>query len=328
MDRRDFLIRSLGVAVAPILSNGVLAQATDDAATYPSRPVKLIIPFTAGGTSDVLGRLVGEVLSEGLGQQFVVENPTGAGGSIGITAVARAKPDGYTLLVSTPSLVINPLLYANVKYDPLFDFEHIGLAWGQPFAVLVRKDAPYDTLAKLVAEARREPGKMKFGSAGVGGSNHLAGELFSFLADIKLTHVPYRGMAPAIIDVINGQIDIAFATTAALVTSRDQLRGLAIASSKRSHFTPDVPTSTEAGVPGWETNSWGGVLAPAGTPRAIVEKLSKVLLAGLAKPQVVEKFTKIGVDVQIASSEEFTAYIRKESEQAAGLIKSLGLKLE
>lgn len=317
-----FLISAPNMMIAAAWSQ---APADRDAAAYPSRPVKLIVPFAPGGSPDVLGRMLAEALGEDLKGQFVVENPTGAGGSIGISAAARAKPDGYTLLLATPGVVLNPLIYSNVKHDPLRDFEYIGLAWEQPCCVVVRKGSPYDTLAKLIEDAKKNPGRLKFASGGVGTFNHLAGELFASAAGIQLTHVPYRGIAPGLVDVINGQVDIAMATVSALLTGRDHLSGLAISSQKRSSFAPDVPTAAEAGVPGWQTSTWGGLAAPAGTPKTIVEKVSRALATVLTKGRLVDKFRDAGVEVRVLPLGEFAQFIRTEQRQASALIKRIGL---
>ena len=331
MDRRVFLGSGLGFAVAAPLLTTLEAHAQSgeaDAAAYPSRPVRILIPFATGSSGDNLCRTLGDLLGDQLHQKFFVENPLGAGGLIGITTVARAKPDGYTLLFSTPSLIINPLLYASAKYDPFRDFEYVGMGWAQPAVFLVRKDSRFNTLQQAVSEAKSNPGKLTFGSAGIGTFNHLAGELFGYRAGVKFTHIPYKGIAPAIVDVLGGRIDFVFATVGVLVSNRDALKGLAVASASRSRAVPEVPTATEAGMPGWDYGSWGGIVAPAATPKAIMAKLSGAMATGLAQSSYIERFSRQGIDTQFMSSENFAANARREFEVASMLVKAIGLKVE
>ena len=240
---------ALALALGGAVSNAAFAQ-SENPELYPSKPVRVIIPFEPAGSTDVLGRVAADVLAASFKQPFIVVNVPGAGGAIGAVQVQRAKPDGYTLLLGTAgTIIINPHLNPNIGYDPLKDFIAITGVWSQPSVVMVRKDSPYTTLKDLIADAKRRPGALNYGSSGVGTFNHLSTEYFSSLAGIKMTHIPYKGVAPAITALISGQLDVVLGPVTNLIASSDRLNGIAISSRKRSAFTPGVPTTAEAGLP-------------------------------------------------------------------------------
>ncbi|MBI4189550.1 MAG: tripartite tricarboxylate transporter substrate binding protein [Betaproteobacteria bacterium] len=320
------MILALGsVFLSPI---GAHAQ-VDNPDTYPLRPVRLIIPFPPGGPTDVLGRLVGEILGKELSQPFVAVNVSGAGGTIGAIQVARSKPDGYTLMLGTAGTIINnPHMNKKIGYDPLKDFQAISSLWSQPSVVLVRKDGPFGNLKELIAEAKRRPGALNYGSSGIGAFNHLSAEFFASLAGIKMTHVPYKGVAPAITDLIAKNLDVVFGPVTNLLSNSDRLIGLAVSAPTRSSFAPAVPTSAEGGLPDFVYSSWGGLFAPAGISPRIAEKLSSAIARGSSAESVRKRYTVLGVDSEFSSPGEYQAYIAAEFKRGGQLIETIGLKEE
>jgi len=295
--------------------------------TYPSKSVRLIIPFPPGGPTDILGRLVGEILGKELNQPFIAVNVGGAGGTIGAIQVARAKPDGYTLMLGTAGTIINnPHMNKNIGYDPLKDFQAISALWSQPSVVLVRKDGPFASLKDLIAAARRRPGALNYGSSGVGTFNHLSTEFFASLAGIKMTHVPYKGMAPAITDLIGKNLDVVLGPVTSLRSNSDRLIGLAISAPARSSFAPDVPTAAESGLPDFVYSSWGGLFAPAGIAPRIADKLSSAFARGSALESAKKRFATVGVDPEFSMPAAYQARIAVEFKQGRQLIESIGLK--
>ena len=320
------IIGVVSMAMMALLAlHPALAQ-TDGA--YPSRPVRMIVPFPPSGSTDILARLVAELLAKDLGQPFVVLNVGGAGGTIGATQVARAPGDGYTLLMGTPSTIINnPNLNPAIGYDPLKDFQAVTFLWAQPVVVLVSKDSPFKTLKDLIAEAKRQPGKLNYGSNGVGGFNHLAGELFNSLAGIKITHIPYKGAAPAMADLMAGTVDLVFGTVAGLTSASDRLNGLAVGASKRSAFIPSVPSAPEAGLPDYLYSSWGGLFTTAGTPPRATERLNASIDKGLKVQSIKDRFVAAGVDAVTSTPAELQRHIANEYRQVKQLIETVGIKL-
>jgi len=319
-------LAALGAVLLPLLPSGG-ARAQGDAASYPSRPIRLVIPFLPGGSTDVLGRKVGEILSKELGSPFVIVNTAGAGGVIGATEVARSTPNGYTLLIGTPGTIsINPQLQKEVRYDPIKDFVAICLIWSQPSIVIVNRKSKFTSLRELMEEARRNPGKLNFGSAGVGSFNHLSGELFMYLTGVKMTHIPYKGASQSMTDLMAGTLDANFSTVAGYTAVKEQLAGLAITATSRSPFAPEVPTTAEAGLPEYIFNSWGGLLAPAGTPAPIREKLAAAMSKSLAQEGVRERFGALGVDPSFSTPAEFQKHIAAEVALMRKLITAAGLK--
>jgi tripartite-type tricarboxylate transporter receptor subunit TctC len=299
---------------------------------YPSRPITLVVPYAAGGGNDVMARIVAEKMSKSLGQQIVIENKGGAGGSIATRQVAKAAPDGYTLgLGGTGTLAINPTLYHNVGYDPRRDFAPVGLIATSALVVLVNNDVPAKTIPELIALAKKEPGKFTYASAGVGSGIHLGAELFATMADIKLTHVPYKGSSPALADLLGGHVDIYFSSLPpAIGLIRDgRVRALGVTGPQRSPLLPDLPTVAEAGpLPGYEAVLHYGIVAPAGTPQPAIAKLSAALIAALAEPDVRERIAADGAEAASMTPAEYAADIDREENKWSKVVKLSGAKVE
>jgi tripartite-type tricarboxylate transporter receptor subunit TctC len=285
--------------------------------TYPSHPVKIIAPFTAGGPSDLVARLLADKLSQTLGQPFYVEDHPGAGGNIGMTQVARSAPDGYTILVASSSYVVNPSLYANNPYDPFKDFAPITLAGAAPNILIVHPSVPAKTVKELIALLAANPGKYAIANSGLGTTPQLAAELFKLAFKLDQPSVPYAGGAPVIQAVVAGQTLVGFAnlTTAAPQILGGTLRGLAVTALKRSEAVPDVPTMPEAGVEGQESETMQGVFVPGGTPQAVVDLLNREMVKALAQPDVQQKCKQVGLDIVADTPAEFAAYIKKEVDR-------------
>lgn len=320
-----FVLQVLFLGCATVMTPAVHAQ-TD--AAYPAKGVRLIIPFPPGGSTDILGRFIAELLTKDLGQSFLVVNVGGAGGTIGALQAVKSPADGYTLFMGTPSTIINNhILNPNLGYNPLKDLQPLSFLWSQPAVLLVNKDGPYKTLKDLISAARKQPGKLNYGSNGVAGFNHLAGELFNVLADVKITHIPYKGAAPAMNDLLGKNIEVVFGTVAGL-TSATGLSGLAVASPARSSFIPSVPTFAEAGLANYIYSSWGGLFAPAGLPSRVPERLVGSLEKGLKVPATRERFLGAGVEPVTSTPAELQKHIASEYEQVARIIKIAGIKAE
>jgi tripartite-type tricarboxylate transporter receptor subunit TctC len=309
------LLTACAVAVAGIMPAG--------AADYPDHPIKVVVPFAAGGPTDVMARLVAQKLSDALKQQFYVENRPGAGGNIGMSQVARAKPDGYTLLVASSSFVVNPSLYAHNPYDPYKDFTPITLAAASPNILVVNLSFPAKSVKELIDLLKKEPGKHTIANPGIGTTPQLAAELFKLSLHIEATSVPFNGAAPAIQSAVAGHTPIAFSALppASPQVKAGTLRGLAVTSAKRSAALPDVPSLAEAGVTEQESETMQGIFAPANTPKAIVDKLNKEIAKIMAMPDVKEKCAQLGFDPVADSPEQFAAYVKKEVEKWGKVIK-------
>jgi len=310
----------------------ILAATTLPAAaqTYPDRPITLVVPYPAGGGNDVLARLVAEKMAASLGGSIVVENRGGAGGTIATRQVAKSAPDGYTLLIATSSLAINPSLYPNVGYDPRQDFAPIGLIASSANVVLVHPSLPARSIAELIALAKERPGRLDFASTGSGSSVHLAAELFASMAGVKLNHVPYRGSAPALTDLIGGHVSIMFATLLpAIGLVRDgKVRALAVTGPKRSSIFPDLPTVAEAGLPGYEAVLHYGLVAAAGTPRPIVDKLNAALHEVLNDTGLRARLATEGAEPVASTPEEYAADIDREETKWSKIVRESGAKGE
>lgn len=319
------LLRGILAACAvALLSQPAAAQ------TYPNKPIRVIVSAPAGGVLDVTARLIAPGLSGLLGQQLVIDNRGGAGGLIGAELAAKAIPDGYTLLISTPgALTILPHM-RSVPYDTLRDFAPVGLISSGPFLLLSHPTLPVKTLQDLLALARAQPGKLNYASSGNGVPNHLAMELLKSMTGISITHVPYKGQAQAVTDLLAGQMNLMFNSIATMLphVRSGRLRVLGIASSKRSPQFPDTPTIAEAGVPGFEADIWFGMLAPANTPRRIISRLNDVLVKVVRAPETRAQFEALGADPVGSSPEEFAAFIRKETEKYAKVVKLSGAKVD
>jgi tripartite-type tricarboxylate transporter receptor subunit TctC len=335
--RRAFAGLARGYALqafAAIVLTSVLAstavRARDD---YPSRPVQMIIPFSAGGPTDIVGRVMGAKMGELLGRQFVVENKTGAGGNIGAEAVAKATPDGYTILMATVSTnAINPGLYKHIPYDAVHDFAPLGRVGVTPTLLLVHPSIPATDVKSLIALIKANPGKYNYGSSGLGSILHLCGEEFKSLAGgLDITHVPYKGSAPMDTDLMGGQIAMAFdATPTALPLAKSgKLRALGAGMAKRVAAMPDLPTLQEQGLPGFECYTWNVLLAPAGTPKPIVDKLNAAINKSLADPAVSSALEKAGIDPTPGSTPETAAdFVKAELAKWAPIIKASGAEID
>jgi tripartite-type tricarboxylate transporter receptor subunit TctC len=301
------------------------------AQTYPSRPITLVVPFPPGGSATIIARIIADKMSEGLGQQIVVDNRGGAGGSIAARQVAKSAPDGATLLLAfTGTLAVSPLIFANVGYDPRKDFAGIGLIGMAPSVLAVHPSVPARSVADLIGIAKAEPGKIQYGSPGIGTTNHLAGELLAAMTGIRITHIPYKGTGPAITDLLGGHIAMMFAPIPAAHgnVSAGALRALGVTSLKRSSLWPDIPTVAETGLPGFEVVQRSTLLAPAGTPRPIIERLNKELNAVLATDDVRRRLAVEGGEPVPGAPEEYAADIDREEMRWAKLVATIGLKGE
>jgi tripartite-type tricarboxylate transporter receptor subunit TctC len=328
------MLRKMGAALAGLLAlfaTLLAATAVAAAADYPERPVTLVVGFPPGGASDILARIITDKLGSLLGQPFIVDNRPGAGGNVAGEIVAHAAPDGYTLLLGNNAiLATNITLYGKTGFDPENDFAPITLIGTQANVLVVNTDVPAHSLAELIALAKANPGKLNFASSGYGLAAHLAGELFKAQAHIDIVHVPYKGSAPALEDVIAGQDQMMFATTSGVMgfLKNGQVRALAVTTLKRTSALPDIPTMDEAGLPGFEATTWHGLVAPAGTPPDIIDTLHRAVVETLKDASVQQKLAALGVDVAPDSPDEFAAYIKAEIPKWAAIIKASGAKLE
>ena len=324
--------RSYRCAVLTALIAAVSAGAAPAAAqTYPSRPITLVVPFPPGGSATIIARIIADKMSEGLGQQIIIENRGGAGGSIAARQVAKSAPDGATLLLAfTGTLAVSPLIFANVGYDPRKDLAGIGLIGMAPSVLAVHPSVPARSVADLVGIAKAEPGKIQYGSPGIGTTNHLAGELLAAMTGIRITHIPYKGTGPAITDLLGGHIAMMFAPIPAAHgnVSAGALRALGVTSLKRSSLWPDIPTVAETGLPGFEVVQRSTLLAPAGTPRTIIERLNKELNAVLATDEVRRRLAVEGGEPVPGAPEEYAADIDREEIRWSKLVATIGLKGE
>jgi tripartite-type tricarboxylate transporter receptor subunit TctC len=324
------MLKRMAAALAGLLAL-VAATTVAGAANYPDRPVTVVVGFPPGGASDILARILTDKLSKLLGQAVIVDNRPGAGGNVAGELVAHAAPDGYTLLIGNNAiLATNASLYSNIGFDAVKDFAPISLIGTQANVLVVNPNVPAHSLAELIALAKANPGKLNFASSGYGLAAHLAGELFKAQAHIDIVHVPYKGSAPALEDVIAGQDQMMFATTSGVMgfLKNGQVRALAVTTLKRTAILPDVPTMDEAGLPGFEATTWHGLVAPAGTPPAIIDTLHGALVAALADPDVKTKLAALGVDIGPDSPAEFSAYVKAEIPKWAAIIKASGAKVE
>jgi tripartite-type tricarboxylate transporter receptor subunit TctC len=314
----------LWIACAALAS---LLAVNASADTYPSRPIKLIVPWVAGGSAEVLARVVTAKMSASLGQPFVIETRSGANGTIGTAAVAKAPPDGYTLLLSHMGpTAISPAVQKGLPYDPVKDFAPITQIVSGPQLLVVRNDIPVHTVKELIAYAKANPGKLSYGSVGVGSTTHLAGELFASRAGINIVHVPYRGAPPIITDMLGGSISMAFFGLSAVIqqVQAGQLRALGISSLERSPNFPDIPAISET-VPGFKVDSWHGLMAPAGTPKEIVVRLQQEVAKALKSPDVVEWMKQNGFDGYGTTPDEYAATIRSDIDTWAKIVRTANI---
>ena len=310
---------------------GLFAPAAD-AQGYPSRPIRLVVPYPPGGPLDIMARAIGQKLAEALGQPVLVDNKPGAGGNIGADLVAKAAPDGYTILMGAVAThAINPTLYPNIPYDPVRDFTPVALVAVVPNVLVVNPALPVTSVKELIELARARPGYLNFASGSTGSTGHLAGELFNALAGVQMVHIPYRGGAPAMADLLVGQVQLMFDNLAnALPQVRGgKLRALAVTSAQRSAFASDLPTLAEAGVSGFDLTTWFGVFLPGNAPRDIVNRLNGEIVRALNTPDMRERLVKMGAEPPASNTpEQFSVFIRQEFDKYARVIKASGAKVE
>jgi tripartite-type tricarboxylate transporter receptor subunit TctC len=321
--------RAVIAAVAAIAlacaAAGAFAQA------YPTKPIRMIVPFAPGGNVDINARAVAPALGQLLGQQIIVENRAGAGGIIGTDVVAKSAPDGYTLLMASSSIMTNgPALYPKLPYDIVHDFAPVGRVAVVPLVILVHPSLPVRNTRELIAVAKAQGGKLVVANAGVGTTNHLIAELFMIRTGTRMTLIPYKGSAPALMDLVAGHVfgHVDQISSALPYIKADRIRAIAVTTAKRAVALPDVPTLAESGVPGFDASTVTGVLAPAKTPREVVQRLNTMLVHGLAQPAVKERFSTVGAEVQPSSSDELAAWIRDDLAVWVKVVKQAGIKVE
>ncbi len=322
--RALLLLRAFGL-VAAGMSSAVIAQ------NFPVKPIRFVVPWPAGGVADITSRLVARKLGENMGQTFVVDNRAGATGIIGCELVARAVPDGYTLLMGTTTThATNPVMFKKLPYDSIKDFAPISLVADAPFVLLVHPSLPVKSVKELIALAKARPGQLTYGSSGTGGSSHLGFELFSQMAGIKAVHVPYKGLAPATIDLVAGNITMSWESTAAATPYiRDKrLRALGIGSAKRSTLMPDIPTISEAGLQGFELGSWSAMFAPAATPSDIVRRLQREVTVAINDPSVRERLGALGAEAVGSTPEELAAVLKHDVVKWTKIARQANLQPE
>ncbi len=316
--------------VAACMSASVWGALPAGAQQYPSRPIRFVVPFPPGGGNDIVGRIVAAKLGEGLGQQVVVDNRGGAGGTIGTDITAKAAPDGYTMLVNNISLAVNHTLFRKLPYDTLKDLAPVSLVGRQPNMVVVHPGVAAKSMRDLLALARAKPGQVNYGSGGSGTASHLATEMLKLMTKTDMVHVPYKGLGPALTDLMGGRLHVIISTMASALPhmKAGKLRPLAVTTAQRSSFFPEVPTMDEAGVKGYEFSTWYGIVVPAGTPRAIVERLNAETRKALATLTVKEQFAAQGLETAPSTPREFGAYLRAEVAKWGKVIKASGATTE
>ena len=307
---------------------GITLVAPATAQNYPERPVRMIIPFAAGGATDVPTRLISAKLAERLGQQFVVDNRPGQGGALGTAVAAKAEPDGYTILQVATPFVVSPHVYGKLSYDPLKDFVPVTQFGSAPNVLVVHPSLSAKSVKELIALAKSQPGKLDWASSGTGGGQHLFGELFMSLADIKITHISYKGSGAAAADLLGGQVKIGFPGIAIALQHHKtgRLLALAVTTAQRSQQMPEVPSIAEAGLAGYEATFWMGMAMPKGTPKNIIDKLQRETTALLKSPEMVEGFKRAGTDAAPSNPEQFRKFILSEYEKWGKVVRAVGIK--
>jgi tripartite-type tricarboxylate transporter receptor subunit TctC len=308
-----------------------IAAAQAAAQSYPAKPVRMIVPFPAGGATDIVGRLIAQKLSESFGQQVIVDNRGGAGGTIGSDVAAKSPPDGYTMLLGTSSThAVAPSLYSKLPYDPVKDFSPVTLAATATILLAVHPSVPARSVKELISLARRQPNALSFASSGNGGISHLVGEQFKSMASIEMLHVPYKGDTPALVDLVSGQVHLMFGTAVSFLpyVKAGRLIALAVTNPKRSPVVPTVPTVAESGLPGFEALQWFGVFVPAGTPKDIVSRLHGEIVKLLKHPDVRERLASLGAELVGNSPEQFASFQKADSAKWAKVVKESGAKIE
>jgi tripartite-type tricarboxylate transporter receptor subunit TctC len=309
----------------------LLAVASASAAAFPDKPVRFVVGFTPGGPSDILARAVGQKLAERWGQQVVIENRPGAGGNLAAEAVAKSAPDGYTWLLGNNSiLATNQSLYRKLPYDPVKDFAPVALVAVQPNILVVHPEVPAKSVSDLIRLARQSPGKLNYASSGAGAAAHLAGELFKTLAGVDIVHVPYKGAQPALTDVLAGQVQLMFATSASVIPylKTGRLRALAVTSAQRSPSVPELPTVSEAGLAGFEATTWHGVVVPSATPRALIERINQDTNSVLKDKDLSERLAGLGAEVLTGTPRDFADYIAREIPKWSKVVRDSGARAD
>jgi tripartite-type tricarboxylate transporter receptor subunit TctC len=323
-------VKTLFAAAATFLAlSGVIGQA--EAQTYPSRVITLVIPFAPGGSTSIVGTVIADKMGQILGQNIILDHRPGAGGTVGSKYVSKAEPDGYTLLLGyTGTLAIGPSLYKDVGYDPRKDFSPVGMIGNAPSAVVVHPSFPVKSIPELIAYAKANPGKVNFGSAGVGSVNHITGEYFARSAGISLVHIPYKGTGPALTDLLGGHIPMALAPIPPVHANVEAglLRALAVTGKTRNSLMPDVPTIAEMGLPGFEASLYYGLVAPPGTPQPVIDKLNSALREALASDEVKKQLGADGTEITPSSPQEYADFLGKDASKWAELVKASGVEQE
>jgi len=309
---------------------GGLFALTVQAQSYPSKPVRVVVPYPPGGPTDIVARVLFQQVSESTGQQFLIDNRAGAGGNIGAEAVAKAPADGYTLLIGTTAHAINMSLFKSLNYDVQKDLAPVSLLTQGPLVLVTHPQFPANSIKELIDMAKAKPGSLNFASSGNGQSTHLSAELFNSMAGIKMVHVPYKGSAPALGDLMSGQVGIMFDTTLSAMpfVKAGKLKALGVTSPQRTPAAPDVPTIAESALPGYAVFAWNGVLVPAGTPKAIVAQLNEEIRKAMQLPQVREKFSAQGFAASWNTPDQFAVFVRNEVEKWARTVKASGATLD
>jgi tripartite-type tricarboxylate transporter receptor subunit TctC len=332
-DNRRNAVKCAGVLLICVCGGTSLVPPAGHAQVqgYPSRPLRIVMPFPAGGPTDILGRLLGQKLTEAWGQNVIIDNRPGGGGMIGANAAAKSPPDGYTLFLGgITTLVLAPFLQKNIQYDPLRDFLPVTQTTLSPIMLMTHPSLPVRSVKEFIAFAKARPGQIDYASSGPGGTGHLAGELFQRVTGTKLVHVPYRGAPPALTDLVAGQVQVMFGTMLASVPQvrAGRLRAIAVTGPRRSIAVPDVPTFAEAGLPGYDASSWNGILLPAGTPQTIVARLNAELVRILHTPNVLDRLAGDGPIAVGNTPEEFTSYIKAEQAKWGKVVRAIGIRIE
>ena len=328
--RRHLVGLAAASALAPVVLPRIARAQPSLSQSWPNRIVKLVAPFPPGGGTDVVARILSNRLSEVWGQQMIVENKPGAGGNFGAEQVARAEPDGYTILIAALPMAVNRFLFRSLAYDSITDFAPVIMICQFPNLLVVPNSSPVKTVQELIAHGKANSGKLTFASSGVGTSPHLSGELFKRMAGFEMTHVPYRGVAPALTDVIPGRVDMMFNTAAGVLQQvrAGQVRGLAVSTVKRSPTAPEFPTVAESGLPGFDVTSWYALFVPVKTPADIVKKINADTAAILAEPAIKTRLEQVGVEVVASTPEQLGARLKAETDQWGPIIKGAGIKTQ
>lgn len=319
------MLRRMLLAVLAMSVIGTAAHAQ-----YPERPVKLIVPYAPGGSADIVARMIGDEWAKALGKPVVIENRGGAGGNVGVDAVAKSAPDGYTIGLQTVSLAINPALFAHMPYDTLKDLAPIGMVASSQHVLVVNNEVPAKSVRELIALAKKEPGKLSYGSAGPGSTFHMAAELFKAVAGVDIAHIPYRGGGPALIDTISGQVQLCFPVLSAArgQVQAGKIRALGVTGPKRSPLMPDVPTIAEAGLPDYSFETWFMVFAPANTPQPVIDTLNRTLNQVLASAATADRMTREGFEAMPSSPADARARLEREMPQWKKLVKESGITMQ